>query len=160
MLFDGEELRRIVGKTPNGIELRNEFGRCCRVLSSREAAGLDLDLFIGIGNTRRIRFLRPRSQRLQLNSGSPCHNAAHHGERRQDHRAPAHPGAPDRPLRECTMTKLLTIPQFASDTGLNYRLCLRLVDSGEIPSVPVGGRRRIDARWVEQWLAQGGYQGK
>lgn len=56
------------------------------------------------------------------------------------------------------MTKLLTIPKFAQLTGLSYRLCLQLVEAGEIPSVPVGSRRRIDIRWVEQWLAAGGYR--
>jgi excisionase family DNA binding protein len=56
------------------------------------------------------------------------------------------------------MTKLITIPKFAQATGLPYRLCLRHVQSGQIPSVPVGGRRRIDVRWVEQWLAVGGYR--
>jgi hypothetical protein len=28
---------------------------------------------------------------------------------------------------------------------------------GQIPLIPVGRRRRIDVRWVEQWLADGGY---
>jgi hypothetical protein len=56
------------------------------------------------------------------------------------------------------MTKLLTIPKFARETGLPYRLCLQLVQTGDIPSVPVGCRRRIDVRWVEQWLSAGGYR--
>jgi excisionase family DNA binding protein len=56
------------------------------------------------------------------------------------------------------MTKLITIPKFAQATGLPYRLCLQLVGTGQIPSVPVGSRRRIDVRWVEQWLAAGGYR--
>jgi excisionase family DNA binding protein len=56
------------------------------------------------------------------------------------------------------MTKLITIPEFARATGLAYRLCLQLVGTGKIPSVPVGGRRRIDLRWVGQWLAAGGYR--
>ena len=56
------------------------------------------------------------------------------------------------------MTKLITIPKFAELTGLSYRLCLHLVESGQIPSVPVGRRRRIDVRWVAQWLAVGGYR--
>jgi excisionase family DNA binding protein len=56
------------------------------------------------------------------------------------------------------MTKLITIPKFAQATGLPYRLCLQLVGTGRIPSVPVGSRRRIDVRWVEQWLAAGGYR--
>lgn len=56
------------------------------------------------------------------------------------------------------MTKLITIPTFAEVTGLSYRLCLHLVETGQIPSVPVGTRRRIDIRWVDQWLAGGGYR--
>jgi len=55
------------------------------------------------------------------------------------------------------MTKLITIPKFAAATGLPYRLCLHLVGTGQIPSVAVGRRHRIDVRWVEQWLATGGY---
>jgi len=70
MLFDGEELREIVGRTPNLIEFRNEHGRCCRMLSSPEALALDLDLFVGIGNRRRIRFLRRRAQKFAVNAGS------------------------------------------------------------------------------------------
>lgn len=56
------------------------------------------------------------------------------------------------------MTKLITIPKFAEATGLSYRLCLELVAAGKIPSVEVGTRRRIDVRWIEQWLASGGYK--
>jgi hypothetical protein len=55
------------------------------------------------------------------------------------------------------MTKLITIPKFAEATGLPYRLCLHLVGTSQIPSVPVGRRQRIDVRWAEQWLAAGGY---
>ena len=57
-----------------------------------------------------------------------------------------------------TITKLITIPIFAEATGLTYRLCLHLVAAGHVPSVLVGHRRRIDMRWVEQWLASGGYR--
>jgi hypothetical protein len=70
MLFDRQELRDIIARTPDAIELRNEHGRCCRVLSTAEALMLDLDLFVGIGNHRRVRFLRSRTQTFQLNSGS------------------------------------------------------------------------------------------
>ncbi len=56
------------------------------------------------------------------------------------------------------MTRLITIPKFAELTGLSYRLCLHLVGTGQIPSVPVGRRRRIDVRWVDQWLQGGGYR--
>ena len=56
------------------------------------------------------------------------------------------------------MTKLITIPKFAELTGLPYRLCLHLIGTGQIPSVAVGLRRRIDVRWVDQWLTSGGYR--
>ena len=56
------------------------------------------------------------------------------------------------------MTKLITIPKFAATTGLPYRLCLHLIGTGQIPSVAVGRRHRIDVRCVEQWLATGGYR--
>jgi hypothetical protein len=70
MLFDGQELREILGLTLNVIELRNEHGRCYRVLSGAEALALDLNLFVGIGNRRRIRFLRWRTQKFAVNAGS------------------------------------------------------------------------------------------
>jgi hypothetical protein len=70
MLLDGQELRELIGRTPNVIELRNEHGRCYRAVSSAEALALDLDLFVGIGNRRRIRFLRSRTQNYAVNAGS------------------------------------------------------------------------------------------
>ena len=70
MLFERQELREVIGRTLNEIELRNEHGRCCRILSSAEALSLDLDLFVGIGNLRRIRFLRGRTQKYTANAGS------------------------------------------------------------------------------------------
>jgi hypothetical protein len=70
MLFEGQELREIISHTPNKIEMRNEHGRCCRFLSNAEALVLDLDLFVGIGNRRRIKFLRSRTPKFVLNAGS------------------------------------------------------------------------------------------
>lgn len=70
MLFDGQELRVMISRTPNEIELRNHFGRCSRHLSSAEALDLDLDLFISVGNRRRIKFLRRRTEGFVLNAGS------------------------------------------------------------------------------------------
>jgi len=70
MLFEGQQLREIIARTPNEIELRNPLGRCYRTLSTIEALALDLDLFIGVGNLRRIRFLRSRTQKFPLNAGS------------------------------------------------------------------------------------------
>ena len=70
MLFEGQQLRELIARTPNEIELRNAHGRRCQTFSSIEALALDLDLFIGIGNLRRIRFLRSRTQKFPLNAGS------------------------------------------------------------------------------------------
>lgn len=70
MLFEGHELRDVISRTLNEIELRNEYGRCHRVLTSAEALNLDLNLFIGVGNRRRIRFIRSRTQTFALNAGS------------------------------------------------------------------------------------------
>ena len=52
MLFDGDELREMVSRTPNWIELRNDCGRRIGDLSTAEALALNLDLFIGVGNMR------------------------------------------------------------------------------------------------------------
>jgi hypothetical protein len=41
-----------------------------------------------------------------------------------------------------TVTKLLSIREFARATGLGYRLARKLVLSGEVPSVKVSARRR------------------
>jgi hypothetical protein len=70
VVFDGQKLREIISRTPGAIELRNEHGRRYRSLSSTEALGLDLDLFVGIGNRRRIRFLRNRTREFAVNAGS------------------------------------------------------------------------------------------
>jgi hypothetical protein len=70
MLFIGPELGEVLRRSGDVIELRNEFGRCCRLLSREQALALDPDLFVGIGNLRRIRFLRPRVSRFTLNAGS------------------------------------------------------------------------------------------
>lgn len=70
MLFEGQELREMIARTPNEIELRNEHGRCCRLFSSADALALDLDIFVGVGNRRRIRFLRRRTQNFAVNAGS------------------------------------------------------------------------------------------
>ena len=59
---------------------------------------------------------------------------------------------------EQVVTRLITIPKFAAATGLPYRLCLHLIATGQMPSVAVGRRRRVDVRWIEQWLASGGYR--
>ena len=70
MLFTGQELSDVLGRSGNEIELRNQYGRCCRVISRDDALALDPNLFVGIGNLRRIRFMRPREFRAILNAGS------------------------------------------------------------------------------------------
>ena len=70
MVIDGQELRDVLGRTENNVELRNEHGRCYRILTVNDALSLDLDLFVGIGNRRRIRFLRLRTHKYAVNAGS------------------------------------------------------------------------------------------
>jgi hypothetical protein len=70
MVFTGPELSEVLSRSSNEIELRNEHGRCCRVITRDEALALDPDLFVGVGNLRRIRFLRPRTSHAVLNAGS------------------------------------------------------------------------------------------
>lgn len=70
MLFEGEELHRMIDRTPNPIEFHNEYGRCCRVYPREAALKLDCDLFIGVGNLRRIKFLRFRNPTYAVNAGS------------------------------------------------------------------------------------------
>jgi excisionase family DNA binding protein len=54
-----------------------------------------------------------------------------------------------------TVTKLLSIPEFAKATGISVRLARELVNRGDVPSVRVGPRRRVDIRFVEKWTADG-----
>jgi excisionase family DNA binding protein len=54
-----------------------------------------------------------------------------------------------------TTTKLLSVPQFANATGLSDTLARALVNRGDVPSILVGRRRRVDARWVEKWVNMG-----
>jgi hypothetical protein len=70
MVFTGAKLSDILAHSDNEIELRNEYGRRCRVISRDEALALDTDLFVGVGNLRRIRFLRAVVVRAALNAGS------------------------------------------------------------------------------------------
>ena len=70
MLFDGQQLRELIARTQNDIELRNEYGRCWRTVSPAEALTLNLEPFVGVGNRRRIKFLRGREQRFPLNFAS------------------------------------------------------------------------------------------
>src|SRR5205823_2198726 len=70
MLFAGQELPAMINRTPNEIELRNEYGRCVRYLCKAQALDLDLDLFVGVGNRHRIKFLRHRTRKFAVNAGS------------------------------------------------------------------------------------------
>jgi len=70
MVFTGPELTSVLGHSGNEIEMRNEYGRYCRMISRDDALALDADLFVGVGNRRRIRFLRPRVATTILNAGS------------------------------------------------------------------------------------------
>ena len=70
MVFTGTELTNVLGLSGHDIEMRNQHGRYCRMISRNDALALDAHLFVGIGNRRRIRFLRPRTSVTMLNAGS------------------------------------------------------------------------------------------
>jgi hypothetical protein len=70
VILDGRQLRETVARTSTAIELRNEHGRCYRTVTCREALALDLDLFVGIGNRRRVKFLRRHGENYAINAGS------------------------------------------------------------------------------------------
>jgi hypothetical protein len=89
MVFSGADLLSVLARTArteNEIELRNEYGRHCRMLSHSEALALDPDLFVGAGNWRRIRFVRPLVTRAILNAGS--HNTQRMNDGCGNHIAP------------------------------------------------------------------------
>jgi excisionase family DNA binding protein len=114
----------------------------------------------GFGSVHRDRKPAPHPVSAQSHAEVPSqrrkpYNAAPQRRGRAKHRSSIGSRAPAHSWH--IMTKLITIPRFAELTGLSYRLCLHLLATGDIPSVPVGRRRRIDVRWVEQWLASGGY---
>jgi len=52
-----------------------------------------------------------------------------------------------------TVTKLFSVPQFARATGLSAAAARAMIREGQLPTVRVGRRQRVDARWVEKWLA-------
>lgn len=49
-------------------------------------------------------------------------------------------------------TKLLTIPEFARATGLSEELARTMANRGDIPTVRVRTRLRINQSWVEEWV--------
>jgi hypothetical protein len=75
MLFVGQELRELIARTANEIEVHNTYGRCCQVLSSAKALKLDLDQYVGVGNRRRIRFPAQSHTNLYSQRGKPDHAA-------------------------------------------------------------------------------------
>lgn len=53
-----------------------------------------------------------------------------------------------------TITKLLTIPEFADAIGVSDSLARALVVGGSVPFVWVRNRRRVDYREIEKWLSR------
>lgn len=58
-------------------------------------------------------------------------------------------------LQELPRTRLLPIPQAAAAVGLRPAHLRQLIRRGEVPSVQVGPRRRIDERYLRSLLRQG-----
>src|ERR1035437_8315556 len=52
-------------------------------------------------------------------------------------------------------TTLLSIPQFANVTGISEAPAHALFNRGDVSSVCVGARRRVDSRWAERWVNLG-----
>ena len=53
-------------------------------------------------------------------------------------------------------SRYITPRYLAQKTGINYALIRRMIDRGDIPSIPFGAkRRRVDAQWVDSWLSAG-----
>ena len=80
MQFEGEDLRGILNQQPDLVAIHDEggFPRGEPLNPLLAVKCLNLDLFVGVGNRRRIRFLRGRTRTFSLNSGS------HTTERRRD----------------------------------------------------------------------------
>jgi hypothetical protein len=52
-----------------------------------------------------------------------------------------------------TLAKLISIPKFARATGLTSYAARIAVERGDVPSVQIGDRRKIDEKYLERWLA-------
>ena len=70
MMFHGQQLKEVLSRTETPIELKDGNGRTVRKISPALARRLDTGLFIGIGNLRRIRGMRPCTEQVGLNAGS------------------------------------------------------------------------------------------
>ena len=70
MIFTGSQLRDVLKRTEGVIQLRNQFNRTVRMMSASEAVLLDQDHFAGVGNCRRILWIRPLTMFVALNRGS------------------------------------------------------------------------------------------
>jgi hypothetical protein len=61
--FSGTQLQNILRLTEAPIEIRNNFGFASRTLQSCEVPrALNIEKYVGIGNSRRIRYLRPLNE--------------------------------------------------------------------------------------------------
>jgi hypothetical protein len=69
--FDGKSLLGILEHAENAIDLRDENGGLRGPISQRLALKLaESGSYVGIGNLRRIRYLRPLTRLCALNGGS------------------------------------------------------------------------------------------
>ncbi len=51
-------------------------------------------------------------------------------------------------------TLLLTVRETADELRLSERTVIRLIDTGELPSLLIGNRRRIERATLEAWLVR------
>jgi hypothetical protein len=74
MQFDGEELRQILKRQTEGVEVYDAAGFARGELAAALAARMALSAYVGVGNRRRIRYLRPLK-------GASDPNDLHNGSR-------------------------------------------------------------------------------
>jgi len=70
MVLTGNELFDVLRRTQSPIKLKNEANRTVRMLSASQAMELDREMYVGVGNRKRVRWIRPVTTLVTLNLGS------------------------------------------------------------------------------------------
>jgi expansin (peptidoglycan-binding protein) len=70
MILSGNELIEVLKRSQGPIKLKNEANRTVRMMSASQALDLGTDMFVGVGNRKRIRWIRPVTTSVTLNRGS------------------------------------------------------------------------------------------
>jgi hypothetical protein len=72
--FQGKALQKVLNITPSAVEIRDIKGHLIGKMSAeailRKFSAEQWQFWVGVGNRRRIRYLRPLTARYKLNAGS------------------------------------------------------------------------------------------